>query len=503
LTFRQASWNEELIFERSSKGKIGQIPPRLSREEENALREALKAFPTDILRTSLDLPEISEVEVVRHFTRLSQQNYSVDLGIYPLGSCTMKYNPKICEIVAASPKMKNLHPLQHTSLTQGILRILYELSCYLAEIAGMSKVSLQPSAGAQGELCGALIIRAAHKERKELDKRTEMIVPDSSHGTNPASATMAGFNVVVVPSDDEGCIDLEALKNAVSNKTAGMMITNPNTLGIFERRILDVAEIVHDAGGLLYYDGANLNAILGKTRPKEMGFDVTHINIHKTFGTPHGGGGPGAGPVGVTEELAKFLPIPTIEFDGTRYYLEHNRPDSIGKVRSFLGNVSILLRAYAYILLLGAEGLEEVAETSVLNANYLARKVLATGRYEMPFDSKKTRKHEIVISAEKITAETGVRALDISKRLLDFGVHAPTVYFPLIVKEAMMIEPTETESMEDLDRYAEILLKIAEEAYEDPKLLREAPQNTTVGRIDDVAASHPKTMCLTWKKKAT
>jgi glycine dehydrogenase subunit 2 len=503
LTFRQASWNEELIFERSSKGKIGQIPPRLSQEEENALREALKAFPADIMRTSLDLPEISEVEVVRHFTRLSQQNYSVDLGIYPLGSCTMKYNPKICEIVAASPKMKNLHPLQHTSLTQGILRILYELSCYLAEITGMSKVSLQPSAGAQGELCGALIIRAAHKERKELDKRTEMIVPDSSHGTNPASAAMAGFNAVVVPSDDEGCIDLEALKSAVSNKTAGMMITNPNTLGIFERRILDVAEIVHDAGGLLYYDGANLNAILGKTRPKEMGFDVTHINIHKTFGTPHGGGGPGAGPVGVTEELAKFLPIPTIEFDGTRYYLEHNRPDSIGKVRSFLGNVSILLRAYAYILLLGAEGLEEVAETSVLNANYLARKVLATGRYEMPFDSKKTRKHEIVISAEKITAETGVRALDISKRLLDFGVHAPTVYFPLIVKEAMMIEPTETESMEDLDRYAEILLKIAEEAYEDPKLLQEAPQNTTVGRIDDVAASHPKTMCLTWKKKAT
>jgi glycine dehydrogenase subunit 2 len=500
LAFRQANWNEPLIFELSGKGKIGQIPPKLTREEESVLQEAMKTFPADMLRGTLsDLPEVSEVEVVRHFIRLSQENYSVDLGTYPLGSCTMKYNPKICEVVSASPKMRNLHPLQHTSLTQGILRMLYELSGFLAEVTGMSKVSLQPSAGAQGELCGALIIRAAHKERNELEKRTEMIVPDSSHGTNPASAAMAGFKVVVVPSDDDGCVNLEALKSVVNDKTAGMMITNPNTLGIFEKRILDIAEIVHDAGGLLYYDGANLNAILGKTRPKEMGFDVTHINIHKTFGTPHGGGGPGAGPVGVTEELGKFLPTPTVEFNGKSYYLDYNRPRSIGKVRSFLGNISILLRAYAYILLLGAEGLEEAAEVSVMNANYLAKKVLATGRYVMPFDPKKVRKHEIVISTEKITAETGIRALDISKRLLDFGVHAPTAYFPLIVNEALMIEPTETESIEDLDRYAQILLKIAEEAYEQPRLLQDAPQNTTVGRIDDVAASHPKTMCLTWK----
>jgi len=326
-----------------------------------------------------------------------------------------------------------------------------------------------------------------------------MIVPDSSHGTNPASATMAGFKVVVVPSDGEGCIDVEALKNVVSDRTAGIMITNPNTLGIFEKRVLEIAEIVHEAGGLLYYDGANLNAILGKTRPLEMGFDITHINIHKTFGTPHGGGGPGAGPVGVTEELAKFLPVPTIEFDGKSYYLDHNRPKSIGKVRSFLGNVSVLLRAYAYILLLGAEGLEEIAEIAVLNANYLARKVLASGQYHMPFDSKKVRKHEIVISTEKITTDTGIRALDISKRLLDFGVHAPTMYFPLIVKEAMMIEPTEAESIDALDRYADILAKVANEAYLQPELLKNAPQNTTVGRVDDVAASHPKTMCLTWK----
>jgi len=502
MTFNQANWNESLIFELSRKGKVGHLPPRLTEEEDTALKDAMATLPSDIMRkTPLELPEVSEVEVVRHFTRLSQQNYGVDLGTYPLGSCTMKYNPKICEVISSSTKLTNLHPLQHTSLTQGILRILYELSDFLAETTGMSKISLQPSAGAQGELCGALIIRAAHKEHGELDRRTEMIVPDSSHGTNPASAAMAGFKVVVVPSDSEGCVDLEALKSVVSNKTAGMMITNPNTLGIFEKKILEVAEIVHDSGGLLYYDGANLNAILGKTRPKEMGFDVTHINIHKTFGTPHGGGGPGSGPVGVTEALAKFLPTPTIEFDGKNYYLDYNRPKSIGKMRSFFGNISVLLRAYAYILMLGAEGLEEVAETSVLNANYLAKRILSSGRYEMPFDSKKARKHEIVISTEKIAADTGVRALDIGKRLLDYGVHAPTVYFPLIVNEAMMIEPTETESIEDLDRYAEILLKIAEEAYREPKLLLEAPHNTTVRRIDDVAASHPKTMCLAWKSR--
>lgn len=472
----------------------------LTEEERLALNDAMKSLPESVLRsTPPRLPEVSEIEVVRHFTRLSQENYGVDLGSYPLGSCTMKYNPKICEILAASPALRNLHPLQHTLHTQGILKILYELSQFLAEITGMAKVSLQPSAGAQGELCGALIICAAHKERGELNKRTEMIVPDSSHGTNPASAAMAGFKVVVVPSDDEGCINVEALKNVVGNKTAGMMITNPNTLGIFERRILEVAGIVHDAGGLLYYDGANLNAILGKARPGEMGFDVTHINIHKTFGTPHGGGGPGAGPVGVTQELTKFLPIPTIEFDEKNYYLDYDRPQSIGRVRSFVGNVSVLLRAYAYILLLGARGLQEIAEVSVLNANYLARKVLATGQYQMPFDSKKFRKHEIVLSAERISAETGLRALDISKRLLDFGVHAPTMYFPLIVNEAMMIEPTESESIEALDRYAEILVQIAEEAYRQPDLLREAPQNTTVRRVDDAAASHPKTMCLTWR----
>ncbi len=499
MTFRQADWNEPLIFEISKAGKIGYLIS-LTEDEQKYAETARKLIPQSLIRTNLPLlPEVSEVETVRHYTRLSQQNYGVDLGIYPLGSCTMKYNPKICEIVGSSPKLADLHPNQDERYAQGILRILYELSTFLAEITGMQKISLNPAAGAHGEFCGALVMRAFHKSRGEIGKRTEMIVPDSAHGTNPASAAMAGFKVVVVPSDEEGCVDMEALKSAVSEKTAGIMITNPNTLGLFEKRIVELAEIVHDAGGLLYYDGANLNAILGKTRPGDMGFDIAHINIHKTFATPHGGGGPGAGPVGVTRELERFLPIPTVEFDGSRYRLDYNRPDSIGKIRGFLGNISILVRAYAYILSLGPDGLEEVAELSVLNANYLAHKVLRSGKYDMPFGSKSPRKHEAVLSAEKIRKDTGVRALDIAKRLLDFGLHAPTIYFPLIVPESLMIEPTETESKENLDRYAEALLQIADEAYSKPELVLKAPQNCTVRRVDDVAASHPRTLCVSWK----
>lgn len=499
MTFNQANWNEPLIFEISRPGKLGHLID-LTDEERRHAEAGKNAIPKSLLRTDPPLlPEVSELETVRHYTRLSQQNYSVDVGMYPLGSCTMKYNPKICEVISASPKIAELHPSQDERHTQGILRILYELSTYLAEITGMEKISLNPAAGAQGELCGALMIRAFHKSNGELDKRTEMIVPDSAHGTNPASAAMAGFKVVVIPSDEDGCVDLEALRSAVTDKTAGIMITNPNTLGIFEKQITQIAEIVHEAGGLLYYDGANLNAILGKARPGDMGFDIAHINIHKTFGTPHGGGGPGAGPIGVTEKLAKYLPVPTVEFNGNRYFLDHDRPESIGKVRGFFGNVAVLLRAYAYILSLGAEGLEEVAELSVLNANYLAKKATSTGRFTLPFDSSKPRKHEIVLSAEKISKETGVRALDIAKRLLDFGLHPPTVYFPMIVSEALMIEPTETESKESLDRYAEALLQIAEEAYSQPDSVLKAPHNTTVGRIDEVAASHPKTLCVSWR----
>jgi glycine dehydrogenase subunit 2 len=331
------------------------------------------------------------------------------------------------------------------------------------------------------------------------EKRSEVIVPDSAHGTNPASAAMAGFNVIVVPSDKDGCVDLEALKAAVSEKTAGLMLTNPNTLGIFEKNIERIAKTVHDAGGLLYYDGANLNPILGKARPGDMGFDIVHINIHKTFSTPHGGGGPGAGPVGVCEELVKFLPVPRIVFDGKRYRLDYDRPHSIGKIRSFYGNTAVLLRAYAYILSLGFEGLKEVAEVSVLNANYLMKKLKEIKGLTLPYNDEKPRKHECVFSAKPLKTEAGVSALNIAKRLLDYGLHAPTTYFPLIVEEALMIEPTETFEKEELDRFVEVVRKICEEAYTQPETVLKAPSNTAVSRLDEVKASHPKTMALSWR----
>jgi len=502
LDFKQARWNEPLIFERSRRGKVGHLPPQPDPEEARIAGDLDSIIPEKLLREKdIGLPEVSEVEVVRHYTRLSQENYGVDLGIYPLGSCTMKYTPKVCEVVAASSKIQDLHPYEDESLTQGMLEVLYKLERYLAEITGMDKFSLQSSAGAHGELVGALIMRAYHKSTGQLERRTEMIVPDSAHGTNPASATMAGFKVVIVPSDKEGCVDIEALKAAVGEQTAGLMLTNPNTIGVFEKNILETSKIVHSAGGLLYYDGANLNAILGKTRPGDMGFDIVHVNIHKTFATPHGGGGPGAGPIGVVEKLADFLPVPTLEFDGEKYRLNYNKPFSIGKVRGFYGNINVMLKAYAYILSMGAEGLEEVAELSVLNANYLARRILKARGYELPYAPEKPRKHEFVISASRLNKETGVRALNISKRLLDHGMHAPTMYFPLIVDEALMVEPTETESKEDLDNFIEAMARISEEAYQNPKAVLEAPQNTTVAKVDDVKASHPKSMCLAWRIK--
>jgi len=502
LDFKQARWNEPLIFERSRRGKLGHLPLQPDPEEARIAGDPDSIIPKKMLREEdAGLPEVSEVEVVRHYTRLSQMNYGVDLGIYPLGSCTMKYTPKICEVVAASSKIQDLHPYEDESLTQGILEILYKLERYLAEITGMDKFSLQSSAGAHGELVGTLIMRAYHKSKGQLETRTEMIVPDAAHGTNPASATMAGFKVVIVPSDNEGCVDIEALKAAVGEQTAGLMLTNPNTIGVFEKNILEISKIVHSAGGLLYYDGANLNAILGKTRPGDVGFDIVHVNIHKTFATPHGGGGPGAGPIGVVEKLEDFLPVPTLEFDGEKYHLKYNKPLSIGKIRGFYGNINVLLKAYAYVLSMGAEGLEEVAELSVLNANYVARMVLKAKGYELPYCAQRPRKHEFVISASRLNKETGVRALNISKRLLDYGVHAPTMYFPLIVDEALMVEPTETESKEDLDNFIKAMTTISEEAYENPKAVLEAPQNTTVARVDDVKASHPKSMCLAWRIK--
>jgi glycine dehydrogenase subunit 2 len=498
--FRQASWNEPIVFKLGHKGRKGHPAPEVEEEIRRKIGDALGDLPKDLLRQNPPaLPELSEVEVVRHFMRLSQMNYGVDLGFYPLGSCTMKYNPKLNEFLASTPSLTMLHPYQDESTVQGILEILYTLQKWLAEITGTHEVCLQPAAGAQGEFLGALIMRAHHRFNENIQEKTELIVPDSAHGTNPASGTMAGFKTVVVPSNQEGCVDLEALKSAVSSRTAGLMLTNPNTLGVFEKDIEEIADIVHEVGGLLYYDGANLNAILGKVRPGDMGFDIVHINIHKTFGTPHGGGGPGAGPIGVSEELEKYLPVPRIVFDGKRYRLDYDRPQSIGKIRGFYGNVAVLVKAYAYILSLGAEGLEEAAEISVLNANYLLKKLSSVRGFEVPFAENRPRKHECVFSLKKLYRETGVRALNIAKRMLDYGVHAPTTYFPQIVEEALMIEPTESFEKEELDKFADIVRKISQEAYSKPETVLKAPQKTALTRLDEVKASHPKTMALSWR----
>jgi len=498
--FRQARWNERIIFELGRPGRRGCTIPKVKKEIQRVVGDPKAFLPEKLRRKTLPrLPELSEVEVVRHYVRLSQMNFGVDSGFYPLGSCTMKYNPKIDEVLAKLPSITLIHPYQDERTVQGVLEIMYRLSRWLAEITGTHEVSLQPAAGAHGEFLGTLIMRAYHKLNDELEKRTELVVPDSAHGTNPASGAMGGFKVVVVPSDEDGCVDLEALTAAVSERTAGLMLTNPNTLGIFEKNIEEIAKIVHEAGGLLYYDGANLNAILGKVRPGDMGFDIVHMNIHKTFGTPHGGGGPGAGPIGVSEELEKFLPVPRIVFDGKQYRLDYDKPHSIGKIRGFYGNVGVLLKAFAYILSLGAEGLEEVAEVSVLNANYVMKKLEKIRGFELPYAQGRPRKHECVISAKKLYKETGIRALNVSKRILDYGMHAPTVYFPLTVDEALMIEPTESFEKEELDRFVEVMRKISDEAYSTPDVVLEAPKNTAVTRLDEVKASHPKSMALSWK----
>ena len=503
MSYRQARWSEPSIFEKSRPGTIGHIPPSPDQKEREIVSDPDKFVPSELQRTEPPaLPEVSEVEVIRHYIRLSQQNFGVDSGTYPLGSCTMKYNPKICDEIVSSPKIQDLHPLQDESLTQGILGIFHDLSNLLSEITGMHRFSLQPAAGAHGELTGALIIRAHHRANGDIERRDEMLIPDSAHGTNPASAAMAGFKTVVIPTVDSGCLDIDAVKSVVSEHTAGLMLTNPNTLGIFERNIREVSEMVHSAGGLLYYDGANMNAILGKTRPREMGFDIVHLNLHKTFATPHGGGGPGAGPVGVVKELEEYLPVPLVAYDGKRFFLDYDRPHSIGKIRGFYGNAAALVRAYTYILSMGLDGLETVSELAVLNANYVARKIQRNGKYTIPFYPNNLVKHECVASAERIRKETGVRAWDISKRLLDYGTHSPTTYFPQIVDEALMIEPTETESMESLDRLVEVVTKVADEAYSNPELVRGAPYSTTVTRIDEAKASHPETMCLSWRTKS-
>jgi len=498
--YKQATWDEPVIFKLGSRGRLGHFLPEADHEVRRAIGTVQQLLPENMRRANgPGLPELSEGEVVRHFTRLSQMNYGIDSGFYPLGSCTMKYNPKINDLLANLPTLSTAHPYQDESTVQGILQILYELERWLSEITGTFEVCLHPAAGAHGELLGTLLMHACLKQNGECEKRTEVIVPDSAHGTNPASAAMAGFKVVVVPSSPDGCIDLEALKAVTSEKTAGLMLTNPNTLGILEKDIGEIANIIHEAGGLLYYDGANLNPLLGKARPGDMGFDIVHINIHKTFSTPHGGGGPGAGPVGVSKEIAQFLPVPRVAFDGKSYHLDYDRPRSIGKIRGFQGNVAVLLRAYAYILSMGFEGLKEAAEVSVLNANYVMKKLGTVKGLTIPYDGKKPRKHECVISAKPLKTETGVSALHVAKRLLDFGLHAPTIYFPLIVDEALMIEPTETFEKEELDRFVEAVKNICEEAYTNPQIVLTAPHNTAVTRLDEVKASHPRTMTLSWR----
>jgi glycine dehydrogenase subunit 2 len=430
-----------------------------------------------------DLPEVPERDLVSHFTRLAQINYGVDTGFYPLGSCSMKYNPKVAETVAALPGFQRLHPHQPEGTAQGALELMWELERALCELTGMRRATFQPAAGASGELTGLLIMRAFHS--KNGDPRRRIVIPDSAHGTNPASVTMAGYDVAQVPSDSRGLVDLSALEKMVDDDVAGLMLTNPNTLGLFEEEIQGIARAMHEVGGLLYYDGANLNAIMGRVRPGDMGFDIVHINTHKTFATPHGGGGPGAGPVAVSERLVPFLPAPLVDRDDAgRFSFDHDRPDSIGRVHGFFGNFGVLVRAYAYVFLHGGNGLTRVAERAVLNANYLAEKVKEV--YPLAFPGRPM--HEFVATAKPLRTY-GVRATDVAKRVIDLGFHPSTVYFPLVVEEAMMVEPTETESKETLDAFAAALLQAAQEAGESPELLREAPVTTPVRRLDEARAA--------------
>ncbi len=429
------------------------------------------------------LPEVSELQIIRHYTALSKRNHGVDSGFYPLGSCTMKYNPKMNEDIARLEGFSHIHPYQETETVQGALEVMYDLQTSLAEITGMDEVTLQPAAGAQGEWTGLMMIRAFHEANGDRN-RTKVIVPDSAHGTNPASATVAGFEAVTVKSNERGTVDLEDLKRVVGNDTAALMLTNPNTLGLFEENIVEMAEIIHQAGGKLYYDGANLNAIMGYARPGDMGFDVVHLNLHKTFTGPHGGGGPGSGPVGVTKEFARFLPKPLLTKQGDTFGFDYNRPDSIGRVKPYYGNFGINLRAYTYIRTMGAEGLKKVSEYAVLNANYMMRKL--EQQFFLPYTQH--CKHEFVLSGKK-QKKQGVRTLDIAKRLLDFGYHPPTIYFPLNVEEALMVEPTETESKETLDGFIETMLQISEEARHDPEIVQEAPHTTVVKRMDETTAA--------------
>ncbi len=484
--------NQPLIFEMSREGRIGYSLP------ENDVPEVdlAELFPSEYIREEApELPEVSELDIMRHYTALSNRNHGVDSGFYPLGSCTMKYNPKINENVARFPGFAHIHPLQDESTVQGALELMHDLQEHLIEITGMDEVTLQPAAGAHGEWTGLMMIRAFHEANNDHN-RTKVIVPDSAHGTNPASATVAGFETITVKSDENGLVDLEDLRRVVGEDTAALMLTNPNTLGLFEENILEMASIIHDAGGKLYYDGANLNAVLSKARPGDMGFDVVHLNLHKTFTGPHGGGGPGSGPVGVKADLIPYFPKPLVvkKEDGT-FGFDYDRPESIGRVKPFYGNFGINVRAYTYIRSMGPDGLKAVTEYAVLNANYMMRRLAE--HYDLPFD--RHCKHEFVLSGKR-QKKLGVRTLDIAKRLLDFGYHPPTIYFPLNVEECIMIEPTETESKETLDSFIDAMIQIAREAEENPEVVQEAPHTTVIKRLDETLAARKPV--LRYKKEA-
>jgi len=470
---------EPTIFELSVPGRVGVCLP----EPDVPIVFADEVLGGENLRADLPLPELSQVDIVRHFTRLSRMNYGIDTGMYPLGSCTMKYNPKITEEIAALPGLSRLHPFQDEELSQGILRLLFEMQRYLAQISGMDAVTLQPAAGAQGELTALMVFKRFH-ERAGEGNRHIVVVPDSSHGTNPATAARCGYDVVKIPSGADGIVDMDELSKALSNEVAAVMLTNPNTLGLFESDIATISQLVHEAGALMYCDGANMNAILGIHRPGDGGFDAMHFNLHKTFSAPHGGGGPGSGPVAVKSFLAPYLPTPMVAEENGRYLLDNDRPDSIGSLHAFYGNIGVIVKAFFYILNLGASGLRAVSENAVINANYLLSRV--SPAVDVPYGSRCM--HEFVASANRQKAH-GVRALDIAKRLMDHGFHPPTVYFPLIVPEALMIEPTETESLETLDAFANALLAIAKEAEVDPETVRSAPHTTIVSRLDEATAA--------------
>jgi glycine dehydrogenase subunit 2 len=479
-----------LIFELSR-------PGRKARAQAPASPEALSVLPSASLRkTPPLLPEVSELDAVRHYTRLSQLNYSIDTQFYPLGSCTMKYNPRVCNELAMLPAFLARHPLAPVETGQGFLACMHDLQEILQAVTGMPAVSLAPMAGAQGEFSGVAMIRAYHEARGDHG-RVEILAPDASHGTNPATAAMCGYVVREIPTDASGDVDLDGLRAAVGPKTAGLMLTNPSTLGVFERHIGEIERIVHAAGGLLYYDGANLNAILGKVRPGDMGFDVLHMNLHKTFSTPHGGGGPGAGPVAAGERLAPFLPVPMVERDGKGYRLldETDRPQTIGRLSASMGQPGVLLRAYVYAAMLGAEGMRRVADFATLNANYLMAELRRVG-YEVAFPARRAS-HEFIVTLKGLKEATGVTAMDVAKRLLDKGSYAPTTYFPLLVPECLLIEPTETESKQTLDAFVAAMKEILEEARSQPALLKEAPHTTPVRRLDDVKAA--RELDLVWK----